>query len=197
MDCTQPEFWEKRYQAGSTPWDCHGVPSALLDFLRRTSPAGSVFIPGCGSGYEAKAFHDFGWRPDAVDFSPAAVKRAHDLLGPLSSTVRVADFFKDETKAPYDLVYERTFLCSLPPERWPDYAARIAGLLRPNGVLAGLFYYGVDPDGPPFPLAPRQGKALFERFELLTDLAVPNSQSVPLFAGHERWQEWRLKPWPR
>lgn len=48
-----------------------------------------------------------------------------------------------------DGIYERTFLCSLPPECWPDYAARMARLLRPGGVLAGIFYYGTDPDGYP------------------------------------------------
>lgn len=193
MDSTTPDFWEQRYLAGRTPWDLQGVPRALIDYLRRTSGTGSVLIPGCGSGYEVKAFHDHGWRPLAIDFAPAAVQRAKDLLGPsLAPCVREADFFTGSLDGPYDLVYERTFLCSLPPANWPDYAARIAQLLRPGGVFAGLFYHGTDPEGPPFPIRPAEARALFAAFELVEDQAIPADQSLPLFAGHERWQTWRL-----
>lgn len=193
MDCTQPEFWEERYRAGRMPWDFQGVPPVLAEYLRHTAPTGTVLVPGCGSGYEAKAFHDHGWRPQAVDFSPAAVERARGLLGPLSSLVREADFFSGELGGPYDLIYERTFLCSLPPARWPDYARRCARVLRPGGRIAGFFYYGLDPDGPPFPLTPTVAAQIFERFELKVDRALPATGSLPLYAGFERWQEWELK----
>lgn len=194
MDCTHPDFWEHRYLAGRTPWDFQGVPPALVERLRNTPSPGAALIPGCGSGYETKAFHDFGWRPLAIDFSPAAVQQAHTLLGALAPLVRQADFFADDLGGPYDLIYERTFLCSLPPDRWPDYAARMAQLLRPGGRLAGIFYYGVDPDGPPFPLASEQSSQLFHPFDLVVDRAIPANESLPLFAGFERWQEWQLKP---
>ena len=195
MDSTAPDFWEQRYLSGRTPWDFHGVPLPLVDYLRKASGAGSVLIPGCGSGYEVKAFHECGWRPLAIDFAPSAVQRARDILGPsLAACVRHADFFAGSLDGPHDLIYERTFLCSLPPERWPDYAARIAELLRPGGVLTGIFYYGTDPDGPPFPIREDEARALFAAFELIEDYAIPANQSLPLFAGHERWQTWRLNP---
>ena len=194
MDSTAPDFWEQRYLSGRTPWDFQGVPQPLVDYLRKASGAGSVLIPGCGSGYEAKAFHEFGWRPLAIDFSPTAVRRARDVLGLLAPSVRQADFFAGSLDGPHDLIYERTFLCSLPPERWPDYAARIAQLLRPGGVLTGIFYYGVDPEGPPFPISTDKARDLFAAFELVEDHAIPADQSLPLFAGHERWRTWRLTP---
>ena len=194
MDSTIPDFWEQRYLSNRIPWDFHGVPPALVDFLRRIPAARDVLLPGCGSGYEVKAFHEFGWRPLAIDFSPAAVRRAREVVGLLlAPAVRQADFFTDSFDGPFDLIYERTFLCSLPPERWPDYAARIAQLLRTGGVLAGIFYYGTDPEGPPFPIRKEQAHALFTAFELVEDRAIPADQSLPLFAGHEHWQEWRLK----
>jgi len=193
MDCTHPEFWEQRYLAGRTPWDLRGVPAALLAHLREPSAApGTVLLPGCGTGYETQAFHACGWRPLAIDFSPAAVQQARIHLGPLAPLVRQADFFADDLGGPYDLIYERTFLCSLPPSCWPDYAARMAQLLRPGGRLAGIFFFGTDPDGPPFPLSAAPARALFHAFDLVVDRPIRAEESLPLFAGFERWQEWQL-----
>lgn len=194
MDCTQPDFWEERYRANRMPWDLHGVPAALIQFLRETSEKGRVLVPGCGSGYEALAFHECGWAPLAVDFSPAAVERARGVLGAQASAVRLADFFTDDLGETFDLVYERTFLCSLPPERWPDYARRMAEVVKPGGWLVGIFAYGEEPEPPPFPLTPATADSLFDAtFELIEDRAVPAEHSLPLFAGKERWQVWRRK----
>ena len=69
------EFWDSRYRSGKTPWDYGGVPAALLNYLQTAQP-GRVLIPGCGSGYEVRAFHERGWDVLAIDYSPAAVERA-------------------------------------------------------------------------------------------------------------------------
>jgi hypothetical protein len=121
------------------------------------------------------------------------VKRARVVLGLLAPAVRQADFFTEDLGGSYDLIYERTFLCSLPPVRWPDYILRMTKLLRPGGKLAGIFYYGSDPDGPPFPLSASTRDGLFAPFDLIVDREIPLDQSLPLFAGDERWQEWQLK----
>lgn len=193
-DSTHPDFWEKRYLTGRTPWDLQGVPKALTDYLRHAPVPGSVLLPGCGAGYEVKAFHEFGWRPLAIDFSPAAVHRAREVLGLLAPAVREADYFAGALDGPFDLIYERTFLCSLPPKRWAAYAERAAQLLRPGGALTGIFYYGADPEGPPFPIREDEARVLFAAFELVEDHAIPADRSLPLFAGYERWQTWRLNP---
>ncbi len=194
----EPDFWEQRYLAGRTPWDLGGVPPDLDAFLRReTAPArdrSRVLLPGCGTGYEVAAFHAAGWSPLAFDFAPAAVERAQAALGDLRDCVRQADFFADDLGANHDLLYERTFLCSLPPERWSDWSDRVTRLLRPGGRLIGLFYYGTDPDGPPFPLGENQLVRLLREFELVRSEEVRPENSPPLFAGYERWQEWRRLP---
>ncbi len=190
-DSSDPAFWELRYDSGRVPWDLQGAPHALDDYLRRTAPGRTVLIPGCGFGHEVRSFHQAGWTPIAIDFSAAAVTRAKAGLGPLASCVRQADFFGPEIAGPFDLVYERTFLCALPVQRWPAYARRMHDLLRPEGVLAGIFYHGIDPDGPPFPIDAGTAAALFTGFELIADRPIPSHQSLPLHAGFERWQEWR------
>ena len=192
-DSTQPDFWNTRYTAGKTPWDLGGVPGALRSFLARAKPPGRVLIPGCGSGYEVKAFHDAGFEVTAIDFSPAARERATRILGPLSHCVIPGDFFAHDFSGPeFDLIYERTFLCSLPPERWPAYARRMAELLQKGKILAGVFLYGEEPEPPPFPLTEAQASELLgDNFELVR--SEPVSDSLPLFQGMERWQEWRRK----
>ena len=189
-DPTRPNFWSVRYAAGTTPWDFEGVPVALRKFLRRRPHGGRVLIPGCGSGYEVQAFHDAGFDVTAVDFSPVAIERARHLLGPLGARVHRANFFSDKTiRGPYDLIYERTFLCSMPPARWPVYAQRIAHLLAPDGRLVGLFFRRRGRGGPPFPITQAQlGKLFHASFRLTRD--EPVSDSLALFKGRERWQEW-------
>lgn len=146
-DSTLPQFWSTRYAARRTPWDLHGVPEALRGFLARSRAPGSVLIPGCGSGYEVRAFHDAGFDVTALDFSPVAIERAQEVLGPLSSKVHLGDFFThDFEDRRFDLIYERTFLCSMPSSRWRDYAARMSALLVPAGRLVGIFLYGKGSD---------------------------------------------------
>jgi SAM-dependent methyltransferase len=192
-DSAQVDFWDSRYAAGKTPWDFGGVPVALRSFLERTNPPGRVLIPGCGSGYEVQAFYDAGFEVTAIDFSPVAVERAAYILGPLQSCVIPGDFFTHDLSAHnFDLIYERTFLCSLPPARWPAYVNRMAELLAKGSLLAGIFLYGEETDPPPYPLSELDALELLgEHFELIR--SEPVSDSLPLFQGMERWQEWRRK----
>ena len=91
----------------------------------------------------------------------------------------------------FDVIYERTFLCSLPPRLWKNYVHRVAQLLQPKGKLAGFFLYGEEIDPPPYPLTETCAKKLFPgRFELLRNEAV--ADSLPIFRGMEKWQEWAL-----
>src|ERR1043166_6205854 len=190
-DSSQPDFWTTRYIAGKTPWDFGGVPAALKSFLARSSAPGRVLIPGCGSGYEVQAFHGAGYDVTAIDFSPAAVERAKKVLGVLAERVILGDFFTyDFDQRRFDLIYERTFLCSMPPFRWPDYVTRMADLLSAGGRLIGLFFYGQrSASGPPFPLADDEAEKLFKRcFQLARTDTV--TDSLRLFRDMERWQEW-------
>ncbi|MHB8521445.1 MAG: methyltransferase domain-containing protein [Limisphaerales bacterium] len=188
-DSSRPEFWNMRYASGKTPWDFHGVPATLNAFLKTSAP-GKVLIPGCGTGYEVRAFHQAGWEVTAIDFSAVAVEQARGVLGELGHCVELADFFKYGRGESFDLVYERTFLCTLPPNLWESYADRVAQLLRLSGRLVGIFLYGEEPEPPPYPLTESRAKALFgEKFSRLRSLPVEDS--LPLFIGKERWQEWK------
>jgi SAM-dependent methyltransferase len=139
------------------------------------------------------AFADAGFDVTAIDFSPVAVaetKKALGNFGP-SRTGRImrADFFRSDFGRHFDLVYERTFLCAMHPRRWRGYARRVAELLRPRGRLIGIFFYGTEPDPPPYPISKAEAQEIFGNyFRLVRDGKV--SDSVTMFAGMERWQEW-------
>ena len=192
QDASKPEFWEKRFLENFTPWDAGRVPADLERFLA-TEPGGRrVLIPGCGSGYEVRAFADAGHDVLAVDFAPAAIERARRILGPLSDRVRLADFFEADLGRPYDLVYERAFLCSLPRALRPRYAQRASELLAPRGRIAGFFFFEEGERGPPFGLKAGELEQLLSvRFDQTEDKAV--NDSIPIFAGKERWKVWMLR----
>jgi SAM-dependent methyltransferase len=192
QDSSLPEFWDTRYRGGATPWDAAGVPKRLIEYLETLTP-GRVLVPGCGAGYEVNAFAERGHDVLAIEFSDAAIEAAQRQLGPFSGRVKKADFFSFDT-TPFDLVYERAFLCALPRRLWPQWSARVAQLLRPGAALAGFFYLDDNERGPPFGISQqRLDELLLPWFDLEESQAIPQSQSIPVFRGKEVWQVWRRR----
>src|SRR5216684_5218799 len=117
-DSSQTQFWNNRWEGGKAPWDLGGVPRTLVSFLTRNRTPNRVLIPGCGSGYEVRAFHEAGYDVTAIEFAAPAVARAREVLGPLGDKVIHGNFFKhDFGECRYAVIYERGFLCSLPTAR--------------------------------------------------------------------------------
>jgi len=195
LDPAGPAFWDVRFREGYKPWDAGGVPAALREFLTRDAgdmPAAlRVLVPGSGSGYEVQAFAAAGHDVVAIDFSPAAIEAARSVLGELGRVLLQGDFFAHPL-GEFDLVYERAFLCALPRPHWPRWAARVAEVLQPGGRLAGFFFWSDDERGPPFGLKRGELEALLSSaFDQIEDVAV--ADSIPVFAGRERWQIWRRR----
>ena len=191
-----PDFWDQRFRDGVTPWDAGGVPRALQDFAAAQAVVAAgvprVLLPGCGSAWEARFLCERGWDVLALDFSEAALAAAMQFVGPWRDRLMLADFFSFAAQAPFDIIYERAFLCALPRRLWPDYAARCAELLRPGGQLTGFFFFGSEPKGPPFRIEPAALEALLApHFERVEDRPVDDS--LPVFRGRERWQIWRRR----
>jgi hypothetical protein len=63
--------------------------------------------------------------------------------------------------------------------------------VRPGGELAGFFYLGDDPRGPPFGISRATlGELLQDAFQPTEDRPVPPGESIPVFRGKEIWQVW-------
>ena len=192
-DPSPPDSRNSRSDAGRIPWESGGVPANLTAYLKRHPRGGRVLVPGCGSGHEIKAFAEAGYEVTALDLAPAAVERVRAHLGPeLDSRVLVGDFFQhDLATESFDLVYERTFVRAILPDQRVAYRTRVARLLKYRGSLLGYFFYQapVPADGPPFGFAWGSADELFARYFLLGK-DIPVDDSLPMFAGRERWQEW-------
>jgi SAM-dependent methyltransferase len=166
-----------------------------------------VLVPGCGSGHEIAALAAAGFEVLALDFSAAAVAqaRAH-LPAPLAArSLRQADYFTFEAalaeptaQPPFDWIYERAFMPALPPTRFADWAARTAALVRPGGLLAGLFIVGASlpqpRSGPPFATTRAELEALLgAAFECIDAQALPPAEMLPVFQGRLTWLAWRRR----
>jgi len=187
-----PDFWCKRFGDGTTPWDAGRVPAAFAEFIAAQGKPLNTMIPGCGSAWEAAHLAELGWPVTALDFSPVAVDKARAILGNAAVDLVCADFFSFAPAAPCELIYERAFLCALPRKMWQDWARRVAELLPGGALLAGFFFVCDQAKGPPFGILPEQLDGLLTRnFERVED--KPVDDSIPVFAGRERWQVWRRR----
>lgn len=187
-----PAFWDERFEKNFTPWDAGRVPDRLREFVAAQATPLTALIPGCGAAHEARWLAELGWPVQAIDFSAAAVAAARSTLGPYADCVQQADFFAFAPSRTPAWVYERAFFCALPPDLWPAYAARMAGLLAPGGLLTGFFYIAPTRRGPPFGIEREALTALLSpAFSLEED--SPAADSLPVFAGSEYWMVWRRR----
>ncbi|CAH0444692.1 Thiopurine S-methyltransferase [Ralstonia syzygii subsp. syzygii] len=197
-DAADPAFWDERFSRDHTPWDAHGVPAAFRQFCEAQPAPLSTLIPGCGNAYEAGWLAGRGWPVTAIDFAPGAVASAQAVLGPHAGVVELADFFRFVPRRPVQWIYVRAFLCAMPRRLWADYAELVARLLSPGGLLAGFFVVAAgqeaSPTGPPFEITAAELEALLSpAFERLADVPIADADSLPVFAGRERWQVWRRR----
>ncbi|HXS52955.1 MAG TPA: methyltransferase domain-containing protein [Usitatibacter sp.] len=192
-DPADPGFWDLRYEARFAPWDAGRVPARLRAFVAGRAPAGKALVPGCGSARDVAFLAESGWDVLGLDFSAAALAAAQAAIGPHAARLRQGDFFAPIVEEPFALVYERAFLCALPRRLWPDWARRVAQLLRPASLLAGFFYFDAGDRGPPFPLHSQVelDALLGESFDRIED--SPVEDSIPVFEGKERWQVWKRR----
>ena len=159
-------------------------------------------MPGCGAARDVRFLADSGWDVLGIDFSHEALAAARAQLGAHVNRVRYGDVFAPIAEAPFEVVYERAFLCALPRRLWTSWGERVAALVEPGGTLAGYFYFDAGDRGPPHATLDRgppfalHGQAdldalLVPAFERVEDAAV--GDSVDVFKGKERWQEWRRR----
>ena len=98
----------------------------------------------------------------------------------------------------FDWIYERAFLAALPPELWSEWARQYAALLRRGGEIAGYFFLDTHAPqvrrGPPFVTARDELESLLAPyFDCLADEPIVVGDSLPVFAGRERWMVWRKR----
>jgi len=196
---SSPTYWSERYRRGDTPWDLGTETPAFIalveriDFPKPTEhwrPA--VVVPGCGYGHDALMLARRGYEVTAVDFAPEQLEYLEHTarLAGLELRTLCCNVFDLPSTHPnaFDIVLEYTCYCAIDPAQRQDYANALAAIVKPNGIVAGLFFPfdETERSGPPFSVREDEIRSQFERagFVLLSsELPI---ESHPSRAGRER-----------
>lgn len=146
--------WEARYQSGDMPWEKGEASPGLVDFLAAHPelPRGSVLVPGCGTGHDARIWAKAGFNVTGLDLAPSAIRlsRERTVAAGLKAEFRLANFLDDAPFARFDWIFEHTLYCAIDPTRRDDYVRAVLRWLKPGGQFLAVHYVIRDTDGPPF-----------------------------------------------
>ncbi|KAI1109283.1 S-adenosyl-L-methionine-dependent methyltransferase [Nemania sp. NC0429] len=180
--------WVKCWDDKFTPWDRGGPSMALYDLLKENPngliplPSGrspkTALVPGCGRGHDVLLLSSFGYDVYGLDLSSQALEAARDnaeriLADGISKTEGEADkrgavawicqdFFAEDWKGvqtSFDLIFDYTFFCAMPPPMRPAWASRMRSLLAPGGRLVCLEFPAekkASEPGPPWAASPAE-----------------------------------------
>lgn len=189
------EYWEERYQTKDMPWE-KGEPSpGLVDFLiaHPDLPRGTVLVPGCGTGHDARAWARAGFKPLGVDLAPSAIRLSTEQtqLQGLSAEFLRTDFLHSEPPRRFDWLFEHTLFCAIQPQARDEYVQAVLRWLKPDGQYLAINYLIPDEDGPPFGTTrEEQWRRFSPHFDLLEEW-VP--RSYPNRTGLELMLWWKRK----
>ena len=147
--------WQKHYDENDLAWDLGEVANPFVRLWEdKVLTPGSLIIPGCGQGHEVIYFAERGFHVTGVDFSSGAVELLSESLSRknLNAKVLHRNFFElDETYSKaYDALLEQIFFCAIHKDQRSAYVETVSRILKPGGLLFGLFYETGEEGGPPF-----------------------------------------------
>jgi SAM-dependent methyltransferase len=184
--------WDGRYQAGDTPWNLGKAPPHLEALVASLAePALRVFVPGAGHGHDAVAWARAGHAVTALDIAPGAIAAAREVMAAEGVTFDavLGDLFAlpEDFAGAFDIVWEQTCLCALPPERRGDYARAVASVLRPGGRFHAVLWEHGKEGGPPWSLTEDVAREVLEPgFEIDAIERIPDW-------GTQRWNEFTVR----
>ena len=183
-------IWEQKYQAGEIHWNRGAVSPPLAEWVdgHLELLQGRVVVIGCGVGHDVAYLASKGVDVHGLDIAPTAIAMAQNAYPDLPpERWHCADLFALPTKlvGSFDVVIEHTCLSGMPPELRPGYAKGVLNLLKPKGLIAGVWFISPELElghmGPPFPLPVEALDGLFpESLNIVADY-VP----TPAFPGRE------------
>src|SRR6202050_3047698 len=146
-------YWEDRYQSHDMPWEKGEASPGLVDFLagHPQLPRGTVLVPGCGSGHDARAWAAAGFAVTGYDIAPSAVRLSREKTADagLAAEFIQGDFLTDTPPRPFDWLFEHTLFCAIEPQRREEYVRAVLRWLKPGGQYLAVNYLIPGNDGPP------------------------------------------------
>ncbi|MBI2815242.1 MAG: methyltransferase domain-containing protein [Opitutae bacterium] len=168
--------WDEIYRKGEVFWN-KGAPSPpLIQYLERHPVRGRALVPGCGHGHEVALAVEHGLDALGLDIAPTGIAEARARYPHIAERFVVGDVFNPapELRGAFDLVLEHTCLSGLHPAMRGDYRRGIDLMLKPGGLLIGVWFISphLDPgeEGPPFAFPVPELTALFkDGYEIVED----------------------------
>jgi SAM-dependent methyltransferase len=145
----------------------------LYDAFEKYLPENAhIFEVGCGSGRDAKAFIERGYRVTASDGSATMVKLAQEYLG---QEVLYLPFDKIDFDGEFDAIWANACLLHVPRDEMPAVFQRLSKALKTGGVWYASFKEGqgekISDDGRTFTFynedTMREFVAQFDTLEIL------------------------------
>lgn len=207
------EKWRRGVRPG-TMFDAARTEPALVKLVRSGSLGASttsssqdtgertrsVLVPGCGRGYALVTFAEAGFDVTGIDLAPTAIREARRHIRDLGIStggiqVLQQDFFSADLS--YDLAYDSTFLCALPPKLRDAWAEQYERLIRQGGELITLIWplpgSQKEEHGPPFVISLALLRELLapRGFELVAADVVEDEDWARPKRGGEIIARWR------
>lgn len=146
------DYWNQCYIDGQTGWDIGYASPPIKEYINQLKNKKlKILIPGCGNAHEGEYLMKQGFTNTyLIDISPKVIEDFKQRFPNFpKEQIICGDFFEHQDQ--YDLIFEQTFFCALPPKLREAYAKKMSELLYPQGLLVGvLFTYPLTEQGPPF-----------------------------------------------
>lgn len=188
-------YWEDKYVNNATGWDLGQVSPPLKAYIDQLENKDlNILIPGAGNSYEAEYLFQQGFlNTNVLDIAQSPLKNLKRRSPNFPDNQLIHDNFFDH-EATYDIIFEQTFFCALPPELRAEYVNKIHDLLKPEGKLVGLlFTFQLTENGPPFGGSQAEYIRLFkEKFDL--DILQESYNSYPKRQGNELFIKFSKRP---
>lgn len=180
------KFWDNRYISHETGWDIGMISEPLREFIDGIKDKNcSILIPGCGNAHEAEYLIKNGFTNiTLIDISEKLIQSLEQKwIGIPEIRLLHGDFFA--LKGEFDLIIEQTFFCAINPILRAAYVDKMHELLKPEGILAGVFFNcEFEKQGPPFGGSLIEYKTLFSS-RLTIKKLEPCYNSIHQRAGRE------------
>lgn len=138
-DLTTLSFYDENAEAFCTQTVNVDMSALYQKFLTRIPIGGHILDAGCGSGRDAKAFLDNGFKVSAFDASASLASRASTLIGQEVRCCRFDDITEVEA---FDGIWACASLLHVRQSQLQTAVASLAGSLRKGGAFYASFKKG-------------------------------------------------------
>jgi methyl halide transferase len=186
MNTLNAEYWNKRHDAGDTPWNIKMPSPPITSYIDQLKDKNiRILIPGAGHAHEAEYLIEHGFENITIcDISEVAIEKMKLQMkkSVMINYVNIDFFVLDGT---FDLIIEQTFFCAIDPILRSKYVDKMSTLLKPDGKLVGVLF-GIEfpHSGPPFGGHVSEYKSLFS-VKLHIETMEICYNSIPQRMGNE------------